>query len=139
MSASDRASPPDPASAAQFNMSNHTSPESTASMPGFGNRWEYVHERVQETINHPTHVADPSIESKASDLRSAEVSVPTTAVRPDGVQPASHRGSLTTGIAASATTAPGFRAKFQKIVTCVAFSIKFAKTKQKKIFSGAGG
>ena len=24
---------------------------------------------------------------------------------------------------------PGFRAKFQKIVTCVAFSIKFAKTK----------
>ena len=25
----------------------------------------------------------------------------------------------------------GFRAKFQKIVTCVAFSIKFAKTKQK--------
>ena len=26
---------------------------------------------------------------------------------------------------------PGFRAKFQKIVTCVAFSIKFAKTNQK--------
>ena len=25
---------------------------------------------------------------------------------------------------------PGFRAKFQKIVTCVAFSIKFAKTTQ---------
>ena len=25
----------------------------------------------------------------------------------------------------------GFRAKFQKIVTCVAFSIKLAKTKQK--------
>ena len=25
----------------------------------------------------------------------------------------------------------GFRAKFQKIVTCVAFSIKFAKTNQK--------
>ena len=112
MSASDRASPPDPASAAQFNMSNHTSPESTASMPGFGNRWEYVHEQVQETIDHPTHVADPSTESKASDLRSAEVSVPTTAVRPDGVQPASHRGSLTTGIAASATTAPGFLAIF---------------------------
>ena len=26
---------------------------------------------------------------------------------------------------------PGFRAKFQKIVTCAAFSIKFAKTNQK--------
>ena len=26
---------------------------------------------------------------------------------------------------------PGFHAKFQKIVTCVAFSIKFAKTNQK--------
>ena len=26
---------------------------------------------------------------------------------------------------------PGFRAKFQKIVTCVAFSINFAKTNQK--------
>ena len=80
-------------------------------MPGFGNKWEYeyVHEQVQETISHPTHVADPSTESNASDLRSAEVSVPTTAVRPDGVQPASHRGSLTTGIAASATTAPGKR------------------------------
>ena len=85
---------------------------STASMPGFGNNWEYVHEQVQETINHPTHVADASTGSNASDLRSAEVSVPTTAVRPDGVLPASHRGSLTTGIAASATTAPGFFAKF---------------------------
>ena len=78
-------------------------------MPGFGNNWEYVHEQVQETINHPTHVVEQSIESNASDLRSAEVSVPTTAVRPDGVQTASHRGSLTTGIAASATTAPGER------------------------------
>ena len=84
-------------------------------MPGFGNRWEYVHERVQETISHPTHVADPSTGSNASDLRSAEVSVPTTAVRPDGVQPASHRGSLTTGIAASATTAPGFCSIFQNL------------------------
>ena len=110
MSASRRSSPPDPASAAQFDLSNHTSPVSTASMPGFGNNWEYVHEQVQETVSHPTHVAatgDQSNVQDASDLRSAEASVPTTAVRPDGVQTASHRGSLTTGIAASATTAPG--------------------------------
>ena len=107
MSASGRSPPPDPASAAQFQLSTHTSPQSSASMPGFGNNWEYMHEQVQETVNLTTHVADPSQESNASDLRSAEVSVPTTAVRPDGVQTASHRGSLTTGIAASATTAPG--------------------------------
>ena len=81
-------------------------------MPGFGNYWEHVHERVQETISHPTHVAEQSTESNARDLRSAEVSLPTTAVGPDGVQTASHRGSLTTGIAASATTAPGFLAIF---------------------------
>ena len=83
-------------------------------MPGFGNRWEYIQEHVQHTVDHTTHVADPSTGSKASDLRSAEVSVPTTAVRPDGVQTASHRGSLTTGIAASATTAPGLSAKFRQ-------------------------
>ena len=130
MSASRRDPPPDPASAAQFNLSNHTSPASSASMPGFGNNWEYeyVHERVQETISHSTHVAGSSDESKAQDLRSAEVSVPTTAVGPDGVQSESHRGSLTTGIAASATTAPGKSRNFEKLQLFSALSTKSEKS-----------
>ena len=55
-------------------------------------------EREQETI----------VEADYSVPEPAEVLALATAVRPDGVQLDSHRGSLTTGIAASATTAPGF-------------------------------
>ena len=111
MSASRRSLPPDPASAvaAQYSLSNHASPASSASFPGFG-QWENVHERIQETVEAPTHVAETGDES-ASDLRSAEDFVPTEAVRPDGVETASHRGSLTTGTAANGTTAPGIPKK----------------------------
>ena len=104
MSASRRAEPPDPASAAQYSLSNHTSPVSTASMPGFGN-WERIDERIQETVSSPTHVetrvTDPDVSSAVgSGLRSAEASVPARAVKPGELVKGSSR-DLTTGIAAA--------------------------------------
>ena len=105
MSASRRSEPPDPASAAQqYSFSNHTSPVSTASMPGFGN-WERIDESIQETVSSPTHVETKVTDSvvtsaDGSGLRSAEDSVPARAVKPGELVKGSSR-DLTTGIAAA--------------------------------------
>ena len=106
MSASRRSLAPDrtaSADPAQHQLSQHASPASSASYPGFGN-WEVYGEREQETIVSPVTVQ-----------RSAEASAPAIAVRPDGVQLDSHPGSLTTGIVANETAAPDFQRKFQSL------------------------
>ena len=114
MSASRRANPPDPASAAQYSLSNHTSPVSTASMPGFGN-WERIDESIQETVSSPTHVETKVTDSDVtsaigSGLRSAEVSVPARAISQGELVKGSSR-DLTTGIAAATLPLRAF-AKF---------------------------
>ena len=99
MSSSRRSPAPDRTSSAdpvQHQLSQHASPASSASFSGFGN-WEVYGEREQETI----------VEADYSVPEPAEVLALATAVRPDGVQLDSHRGSLTTGIDANDTAAPG--------------------------------
>ena len=120
MSASRRSEPPDPASAAQYSLSNHTSPVSTASMPGFGN-WERIDESIQETVSSPTHVETKVTDSvvtsaDGSGLRSAEDSVPARAVKPGELVKGSSR-DLTTGIAAANLPLREFCKILQKKVT----------------------
>ena len=122
MSASRRSEPPDPASAAQqYSLSNHTSPVSTASMPGFGN-WERIDESIQETVSSPTHVETKVTDSDVSSaigsgLRSAEASVPARAVKPGELVKGSSR-DLTTGIAAATIPLRGLTAFFKLYKIC---------------------
>ena len=123
MSASRRSEPPDPASAAQqYSLSNHTSPVSTASMPGFGN-WERIDESIQETVSSPTHVETKVTDSDVSSaigsgLRSAEASVPARAVKPGELVKGSSR-DLTTGIAAATVPLRGSTAFCKLYKICI--------------------
>ena len=107
MSASRRSLAPDrtaSADPAQHQLSQHASPASSASYPGFGN-WEVYCEREQETVIQPIVDSAPN---------PAEALAPATALRPDGVQLDSHRGSLTTDTDANDTAAPGIFTNFHK-------------------------